>query len=200
MRSHLLLLILFAFFVSLVFAAIAKDDVQGADPLRRRDVRRLRRVGYRARLADVSVPAVESSHGLRHASPRARRRGRHRDDQPAAGAQRAELADARRAAPGHPRSQAGRQRARGHPHRRRREGVRRRRGHQRARGADAHERARARARRPARVRPRREHGQAGDCRHQRLCAGRRLRVGDGVHAACSPPTPRKSDSPKSRSA
>jgi hypothetical protein len=28
MRSHLLLLILFAFFVSLVFAAIAKDDVK----------------------------------------------------------------------------------------------------------------------------------------------------------------------------
>jgi prepilin signal peptidase PulO-like enzyme (type II secretory pathway) len=28
MRSHLLLLILFAFFVSLVFAAIAKDDVR----------------------------------------------------------------------------------------------------------------------------------------------------------------------------
>jgi heme A synthase len=27
MRSHLLLLILFAFFVSLIFAAIAKDDV-----------------------------------------------------------------------------------------------------------------------------------------------------------------------------
>ena len=28
MRSHLLLLILFAFFVSLIFAAIAKDDVR----------------------------------------------------------------------------------------------------------------------------------------------------------------------------
>jgi prepilin signal peptidase PulO-like enzyme (type II secretory pathway) len=28
MRSHLLLLIVFAFFVSLVFAAIAKDDVR----------------------------------------------------------------------------------------------------------------------------------------------------------------------------
>ena len=28
MRSHLLLLILFAFFVSLIFAAIAKDDVK----------------------------------------------------------------------------------------------------------------------------------------------------------------------------
>ena len=28
MRSHLLLLVLFAFFVSLVFAAIAKDDVR----------------------------------------------------------------------------------------------------------------------------------------------------------------------------
>jgi hypothetical protein len=28
MRSHLLLLIMFAFFVSLVFAAIAKDDVK----------------------------------------------------------------------------------------------------------------------------------------------------------------------------
>jgi len=28
MRSHLLLLIVFAFFVSLIFAAIAKDDVK----------------------------------------------------------------------------------------------------------------------------------------------------------------------------
>jgi prepilin signal peptidase PulO-like enzyme (type II secretory pathway) len=28
MRSHLLLLIVFAFFVSLIFAAIAKDDVR----------------------------------------------------------------------------------------------------------------------------------------------------------------------------
>jgi hypothetical protein len=28
MRSHLLLLVLFAFFVSLIFAAIAKDDVR----------------------------------------------------------------------------------------------------------------------------------------------------------------------------
>ncbi len=29
MKSHLLLMVLFAFFVSLVFAVIAKDDVRG---------------------------------------------------------------------------------------------------------------------------------------------------------------------------
>ena len=60
MQSHLFLLVLFAFFVSLVFAVIAKDDVARADEARRADVRRLRRVGARARLADVSVSALGS--------------------------------------------------------------------------------------------------------------------------------------------
>ena len=40
MQSHLLLLALFAFFVSLVFAVIAKDDVARAAAVRRADVRR----------------------------------------------------------------------------------------------------------------------------------------------------------------
>ena len=43
MQSHLLLLVLFAFFVSLVFAVIAKDDVARAAAVRRHDVRRLPR-------------------------------------------------------------------------------------------------------------------------------------------------------------
>ena len=71
--------------------------------------------------------------------------------------------------------------ARRDPHRRRREVVRRRRRHQRAGGADAGQRPRARAARPARVRSDRAPGQAGDRRDQRLRARRRLRAGDGVH-------------------
>ena len=42
----------------------------------------------------------------------------------------------------------------------------------------------------------REPRQAGDRRDQRLRARRRLRAGDGVHAAASPPTPRKLGQPE----
>ena len=43
MQSHFVLLPLFAFFVSLVFAVIAKDDARRAAALRRADVRRVPR-------------------------------------------------------------------------------------------------------------------------------------------------------------
>ena len=71
---------------------------------------------------------------------------------------------------------------RGH-HRRRRQVVRGRRRHQRARRPVADIEPRACARRTARLRSHRESREAGDRGDQRLRARRRLRAGDGVHAA-----------------
>ena len=66
--------------------------------------------------------------------------------------------------------------------------------------ADAGGRTGARAPRPARVRPDREHGEARDRGDQRVRARRRLRAGDGLHAAVHAPTPRRSVSRRSTSA
>ena len=60
MKSHLLLMVLFAFFVSLVFAVISKDDAREQARFGGDDVRRVHAGGRGARLVDVSVPAVTS--------------------------------------------------------------------------------------------------------------------------------------------
>ena len=54
MHSHLFLLVLFAMFVSLVFAVIAEQRTR-TDQARRPDVRRLPRVGHRAQLVDLPI-------------------------------------------------------------------------------------------------------------------------------------------------
>ena len=92
-------------------------------------------------------------------------------------------ADARRARPGD-RRRAGRcGGARRHPDRRGRKCVRRRRGHQRARGADARRGQASTRATGRRVRSHRASRQAGHRGDQRLRPRRRLRAGDGVHAA-----------------
>ena len=65
MKSHLLLMALFAFFVSLVFAVIAKDERPRPGTAGRDDVRRLHAGGRRARLVHVSVSALTRPWHLR---------------------------------------------------------------------------------------------------------------------------------------
>ena len=56
--SHFLLLALFAFLVSIVFAVLMRDDPRQQIRTAGDDVRRIRRDGRGPRLADVSAAAV----------------------------------------------------------------------------------------------------------------------------------------------
>ena len=137
-------------------------------------------------LRDAGVYSVlrHDARFARQPPDRARRRGRDRHDQPAEGAQRAQRADARRA--------AARDARRSSTTTAVRVVILTGAGEKSfVAGADINELAvqtpiggREHAlRRTARVRPDREPRQAGDRRDQRLRARRRLRAGDGVHAA-----------------
>ena len=59
--DHFLLMALFAFFVSLVFAVLMRDEPRAQLRLGGNDVSRLPRLGARARLADVSLAAMTDS-------------------------------------------------------------------------------------------------------------------------------------------